>query len=262
MSEAGPQERRTTRRRPSRRRSGARRTDSRPRTLSPAEVERRSALVPRGSYPEELPVSGRREDIAAAIRDHQVVIVAGETGSGKTTQIPKICLELGRGVRGLIGHTQPRRIAARTVAERVAEELRTPLGEAVGWKVRFTDQVSDSTLVKLMTDGIMLAEIQTDRELRAYDTIIIDEAHERSLNIDFILGWLAQLLPKRPDLKVVITSATIDPERFSRHFRDAPIVEVSGRSYPVDVRYRPIVDPEDPDADPDRDQLAAIADAV
>src|SRR5205807_1681488 len=172
--------------------------------------------------------------------------------------IPKICLELGRGVRGLIGHTQPRRIAARTVAERVAEELRTPLGEAVGWKVRFTDQVGDDTLVKLMTDGILLAEIQTDRELRQYDTLIIDEAHERSLNIDFILGYLAQLLPRRPDLKVVITSATIDPERFSRHFggfasvdvdgsrggarRSAPIVEVSGRTYPVEVRYRPLLE--------------------
>ena len=171
-----------------------------------------------------------------------MVIVAGETGSGKTTQIPKICLELGRGVEGLIGHTQPRRIAARTVAERIAEELHTPLGEAVGYKVRFTDQVGDATLVKLMTDGILLAEIQTDRELRQYDTIIIDEAHERSLNIDFILGYLAQLLPRRPDLKVVITSATIDPERFSRHFGDAPIVEVSGRTYPVEVRYRPLLE--------------------
>ena len=199
--------------------------------------------------------------IADAIRDHQVVIVAGETGSGKTTQIPKICLELGRGVRGMIGHTQPRRIAARTVAERVAEELDTPLGEAVGWKVRFTDQVNqDSTFVKLMTDGILLAEIQTDRELRAYDTIIIDEAHERSLNIDFLLGYLAQLLPKRPDLKVVITSATIDPERFSRHFGDAPIVEVSGRTYPVEVRYRPLLEEDGDDAD--RDQITAITDAV
>ncbi len=231
----------------------------------------RRAAVPEITYPEALPVSQKKDDILAAIRDHQVVIVAGETGSGKTTQIPKICLELGRGVRGLIGHTQPRRIAARTVAERVAEELRTPLGGAVGWKVRFTDQVGDSTLVKLMTDGIMLAEIQTDRDLRAYDTIIIDEAHERSLNIDFILGWLAQLLPRRPDLKVVITSATIDPERFSRHFGDAPIVEVSGRTYPVEVRYRPLLEPFDQGADaagssgagdPDRDQITAICDAV
>ncbi|MER7838550.1 ATP-dependent RNA helicase HrpA [Streptomyces sp. NPDC096040] len=221
----------------------------------------RRAVVPAVSYPEQLPVSQKKDEIAEAIRDHQVVIVAGETGSGKTTQIPKICLELGRGVRGMIGHTQPRRIAARTVAERVAEELRTPLGEAVGWKVRFTDQVNpDATFIKLMTDGILLAEIQTDRELRAYDTIIIDEAHERSLNIDFLLGYLAQLLPKRPDLKVVITSATIDPERFSRHFGDAPIVEVSGRTYPVEVRYRPLLEEESEDSD--RDQITAICDAV
>ncbi|MGW5651907.1 ATP-dependent RNA helicase HrpA [Streptomyces humi] len=221
----------------------------------------RRAVVPAVSYPEQLPVSQKKDEIAAAIRDHQVVIVAGETGSGKTTQIPKICLELGRGVRGMIGHTQPRRIAARTVAERVAEELRTPLGESVGWKVRFTDQVNpDATFIKLMTDGILLAEIQTDRELRAYDTIIIDEAHERSLNIDFLLGYLAQLLPKRPDLKVVITSATIDPERFSRHFGDAPIVEVSGRTYPVEVRYRPLLEEDSEDAD--RDQITAICDAV
>ncbi|MFD4571556.1 ATP-dependent RNA helicase HrpA [Streptomyces sp. NPDC058417] len=225
----------------------------------------RRGRVPAVSYPEQLPVSQRKDAIAEAIRDHQVVIVAGETGSGKTTQIPKICLELGRGVRGMIGHTQPRRIAARTVAERVAEELRTPLGEAVGWKVRFTDQVNpDATFVKLMTDGILLAEIQTDRELRAYDTIIIDEAHERSLNIDFLLGYLAQLLPRRPDLKVVITSATIDPERFSRHFGDAPIIEVSGRTYPVEVRYRPLLEEVTGDeaADADRDQITAITDAV
>lgn len=223
-------------------------------------AERRTR-VPAVSYPEQLPVSQKKADIAAAIRDHQVVIVAGETGSGKTTQIPKICLELGRGVRGMIGHTQPRRIAARTVAERVAEEMDTPLGEAVGWKVRFTDQVNqDATFIKLMTDGILLAEIQTDRELRAYDTIIIDEAHERSLNIDFLLGYLAQLLPKRPDLKVVITSATIDPERFSRHFGEAPIIEVSGRTYPVEVRYRPLLEEESDDSD--RDQITAICDAV
>ncbi|MFH8557143.1 ATP-dependent RNA helicase HrpA [Streptomyces celluloflavus] len=238
-------------------------------------VAQRRAAVPEVTYPEQLPVSQKKDEILAAIRDHQVVIVAGETGSGKTTQIPKICLELGRGVRGLIGHTQPRRIAARTVAERVAEELRTPLGEAVGWKVRFTDQVGGETLVKLMTDGILLAEIQTDRELRQYDTIIIDEAHERSLNIDFILGYLAQLLPKRPDLKVVITSATIDPERFARHFGSfaavgagdggaapdgAPIVEVSGRTYPVEVRYRPLL--EEGGQEGDRDQITAICDAV
>ncbi|MEU0681255.1 ATP-dependent RNA helicase HrpA [Streptomyces albogriseolus] len=221
----------------------------------------RRARVPQVRYPEQLPVSQKKDAIAEAIRDHQVVIVAGETGSGKTTQIPKICMELGRGVRGMIGHTQPRRIAARTVAERVAEELDTPLGEAVGWKVRFTDQVDpEATFIKLMTDGILLAEIQTDRELRAYDTIIIDEAHERSLNIDFLLGYLAQLLPKRPDLKVVITSATIDPERFSRHFGDAPIIEVSGRTYPVEVRYRPLLEEDSEDAD--RDQITAITDAV
>ncbi|GAA3440837.1 ATP-dependent RNA helicase HrpA [Planomonospora venezuelensis] len=226
-----------------------------------ADIERaerriavRRAGVPAVSYPQALPVSQRKDDILEAVRDHQVVIVAGETGSGKTTQLPKICLELGRGVRGLIGHTQPRRIAARTVAERVAEELDTPLGEAVGYKVRFTDQVSDGTLVKVMTDGILLAELQGDRDLAQYDTLIIDEAHERSLNIDFILGYLKQLLPRRPDLKVIITSATIDPERFSRHFGDAPIVEVSGRTYPVEVRYRPVAE--------DDDQIQAIGNAV
>ncbi|GII91868.1 ATP-dependent RNA helicase HrpA [Sinosporangium siamense] len=210
-----------------------------------AKVEARRAAVPEITYPEELPVSRHRDDLLKVIRDHQVVVVAGETGSGKTTQLPKICLELGRGVRGLIGHTQPRRIAARTVAERVAEELGGELGQAVGYKVRFTDQVSSGTLVKLMTDGILLAELQNDRLLEQYDTLIIDEAHERSLNIDFILGYLKQVLPKRPDLKVIITSATIDPERFSRHFSGAPIVEVSGRTYPVEVRYRPL--PEDDD---------------
>ena len=218
-------------------------------------------------YPEELPVSQRKDDIAAAIREHQVVIVAGETGSGKTTQLPKICLELGRGVAGQIGHTQPRRIAARTVAERIAEELGTQLGEVVGYKVRFTDKSGDATAVKLMTDGILLAEIATDRNLHRYDTLIIDEAHERSLNIDFILGVLRQLLPRRPDLKVIITSATIDPERFAAHFADprtgepAPIVEVSGRTYPVEVRYRPMADPERA-TDEDRDQVTAITDAI
>jgi ATP-dependent helicase HrpA len=225
-------------------------------------VAARAASVPKITYPDELPISQRREEIAKAVAEHQVVIVAGETGSGKTTQLPKICLELGRGVRGMIGHTQPRRIAARTVAERISDELDVKLGDAVGWKVRFTDDVSDRTYVKLMTDGILLAELQSDRMLRQYDTLIIDEAHERSLNIDFILGYLKRLLPRRPDLKVIITSATIDPERFSRHFDDAPIVEVSGRTYPVEVRYRPIVDPDDPDADPDRDQTQAILDAV
>jgi ATP-dependent helicase HrpA len=198
------------------------------------------------------------------------VVVAGETGSGKTTQIPKICLELGRGIAGTIGHTQPRRLAARTVADRIAEELGElgPAGSGVvGYKVRFTDKVGENTLVKLMTDGILLAELAGDRDLRQYDTLIIDEAHERSLNIDFILGYLTRLLPRRPDLKVVITSATIDTERFAGHFARAlgttvPVVEVSGRSYPVEIRYRPVVDPDDPDSDPDRDETDAIGDAV
>ncbi|TDW76934.1 ATP-dependent helicase HrpA [Kribbella pratensis] len=229
-------------------------------------VEVRRNAVPEITYPEELPVSQLKDEIAAAIRDHQVVVVAGETGSGKTTQIPKICLELGRGIHGMIGHTQPRRLAARTVAERIAEELGTELGETIGFAVRFTDKVSERSLVKLMTDGILLNELQRDRDLTRYDTLIIDEAHERSLNIDFILGYLKRLLPRRPDLKVIITSATIDPERFAAHFADAqgnpaPIVEVSGRTYPVEVRYRPVNDPEDP-ATIDRDQTQAILDAV
>ncbi|MGL5283682.1 MAG: DEAD/DEAH box helicase, partial [Plesiomonas shigelloides] len=225
-----------------------------------ARVDARRAAVPSINYPEILPVSQKKDEIRRAIEQHQVVIVAGETGSGKTTQLPKICLELGRGINGLIGHTQPRRLAARSVANRIAEELQVPMGGVVGYKVRFNDQVSETTLVKLMTDGILLAEIQNDRMLSQYDTIIIDEAHERSLNIDFILGYLRELLPKRPDLKVIITSATIDPERFSRHFNNAPIIEVSGRTYPVEVRYRPLVSEED--NDPDRDQLQAIFDAV
>ncbi len=212
-----------------------------------ARIQARRAAVPVIGYPAELPVSQRKDEIAQAIRDHQVVIVAGETGSGKTTQIPKICLELGRGVTGQIGHTQPRRLAARTVAERIAEELGTELGDTIGYQVRFTDQSGDGTLVKLMTDGILLTELTRDRRLLRYDTLIIDEAHERSLNIDFILGYLHRLLPSRPDLKVVITSATIDPERFSQHFsgpgKAAPIVEVSGRTYPVQVRYRPLAEP-------------------
>ncbi|MDX6279879.1 MAG: ATP-dependent helicase HrpA, partial [Kribbellaceae bacterium] len=229
-------------------------------------VEQRRLAVPEITYPEELPVSQLKDEIAAAIKDHQVVVIAGETGSGKTTQIPKICLELGRGIRGMIGHTQPRRLAARTVAERIAEELDTELGDTIGYAVRFTDKVSERSLVKLMTDGILLAELQRDRDLSRYDTLIIDEAHERSLNIDFILGYLRQLLPRRPDLKVIITSATIDPERFAEHFADAkgepaPIVEVSGRTYPVETRYRPINDPEDPST-LDRDQTQAIIDAV
>ncbi|MGW9197291.1 ATP-dependent RNA helicase HrpA [Micromonospora chersina] len=238
-----------------------------------ARLAARRAAVPTVTYPAQLPVSERKDDIAAAIRDHQVVIVAGETGSGKTTQLPKICLELGRGVTGLIGHTQPRRLAARTVADRIAEELGTELGDVVGYKVRFTDQVGDNSLVKLMTDGILLAELQTDRMLRQYDTLIIDEAHERSLNIDFILGYLRQLLPRRPDLKVIITSATIETDRFAKHFADAegnpaPVVEVSGRTYPVEVRYRPLVEvteaEEEDEADEEnvRDQIQAIGDAV
>ena len=188
-------------------------------------------------YPESLPIAERRQDIADAIANHQVVVVAGETGSGKTTQLPKICLELGRGRFGRIGHTQPRRLAARTVAQRIASELSSPLGELVGYQVRFNDVVSDASAIKLMTDGILLSELQRDRDLRQYDTLIIDEAHERSLNIDFILGYLKQLLPRRPDLKVVITSATIDVERFAQHFNDAPVIEVSGRAYPVSVHY-------------------------
>ena len=236
-----------------------------------ALVSRRES-VPSLDYPPSLPIVGAKDEIAAAIRDHQVVVVAGETGSGKTTQLPKICLEVGRGVRGVIGHTQPRRIAARTVAERLAEELRTPMGAAVGYKVRFTDHVGQDTHVKVMTDGILLAEIQQDRLLTEYDTLIVDEAHERSLNIDFILGYLKQLLPRRPDLKVVITSATIDPARFAAHFGDAPVIEVSGRMYPVEVRYRPVVDDSDPETDTGgdaradgaepRDQIQAICEAV
>lgn len=237
------------------------------------------------TYPPELPVSARREELMAAIRDHQVVIIAGETGSGKTTQIPKMCLELGlaepdaRGRQRLIGHTQPRRLAARTVAERIAEELQVKIGEEVGFQVRFTGEVSKQTKVKVMTDGILLAEIQRDKLLRRYSTLIIDEAHERSLNIDFILGYLRQILPQRPDLKIIITSATIDPERFAEHFAlptaagartPAPVLEVSGRTYPVEVRYRPL-EAEDEDADSDadasdsvesRDPLDAVCDAV
>jgi len=206
----------------------------------------RAASIPAISYPEELPISANRDEIRRAIEKNPVVILCGETGSGKTTQLPKICLEAGRGVAGIIGHTQPRRIAARAVASRIAEELKTPLGQLVGYKLRFQDHSRPEGLIKLMTDGILLAETQGDRFLDAYDTIIIDEAHERSLNIDFLLGYLKYLLPKRPDLKLVITSATIDPERFAKHFGDAPIINVSGRSYPVEVRYRPVqLDEED-----------------
>ena len=216
--------------------------------FSPEEIERRRALAPRPEFPPELPISERREEIAAAIAAHQVVVVCGETGSGKTTQLPKICLAIGRGIAGLIGHTQPRRLAARATASRVAQELKTELGGAVGYKIRFTDKVGQRSYIKVMTDGILLAETQGDRELRQYDTLIIDEAHERNLNIDFLLGYVKQLLPRRRDLKLIITSATIDAERFSRHFEGAPVIEVSGRLYPVEVRYRP-VGAEDDDAD-------------
>jgi len=229
------------------------------------------AAIPKIVYPKGLPISDSAEKIALAIKTHQVVIIAGETGSGKTTQIPKICLELGRGINGLIGHTQPRRIAARTVANRIADELGTKLGEQVGYKVRFNDQVSEHSYIKLMTDGILLAELQRDRLLRQYDTIIIDEAHERSLNIDFILGYLRQILIKRPDLKVIITSATIDPQRFAKHFASksgvlAPIIEVSGRTFPVEMRYRPLYEntsPEDSEkSSQDIDVISGIIAAI
>ncbi|MFP5577146.1 MAG: ATP-dependent RNA helicase HrpA [Acidimicrobiia bacterium] len=229
------------------------------RAVAAMDARRASAVVP--TYPADLPITARRDELLGVLRDHQVVIVAGETGSGKSTQLPKLCLELGRGVRGLIGHTQPRRIAARSVAERVAEELGVEVGGQVGYAVRFTDQAGPDTRLKVMTDGILLNELQRDRLLLAYDTIIVDEAHERSLNIDFILGYLKELLPRRPDLKVVVTSATIDTERFAEHFADesgpAPIVEVSGRTYPVELRYRP-----DDDGQPPEDTVQAVADAV
>ncbi|PZR28419.1 MAG: ATP-dependent RNA helicase HrpA, partial [Ectopseudomonas oleovorans] len=204
------------------------------------KVTARRSSIPAMRYDDALPIAAKRDEIKAALEKSQVVVIAGETGSGKTTQLPKICLEIGRGVHGLIGHTQPRRLAARSVATRVAEEIGTPLGELVGYQVRFEDQSKDGTLIKLMTDGILLAETQHDRFLEKYDTIIVDEAHERSLNIDFLLGYLKTLLPRRPDLKLIITSATIDLERFSKHFNDAPIIEVSGRTYPVETWYRPL----------------------
>lgn len=216
---------------------------------SNAAYLRRLAALPRPEYDGSLPVHERLDDIKAAIAAHQVTIICGETGSGKTTQLPKICLELGRGVAGLIGHTQPRRLAARSVAERIAEELGSEIGQAVGYKVRFNDNTSRDAYIKLMTDGILLAETQTDRYLTAYDTLIIDEAHERSLNIDFLLGYLKQLLPRRPDLKVIITSATIDAERFSQHFNHAPVLEVSGRTYPVDILYRPLHSEDEDEAE-------------
>jgi ATP-dependent helicase HrpA len=228
-------------------------------SVATVAARRSSTVVP--TYPEELPITARHDELLEVLRDNQVVIVAGETGSGKSTQLPKLCLELGRGARGLIGHTQPRRIAARSVAERVAEELGVEVGGQVGYAVRFTDQVGPDTRLKVMTDGILLNELQRDRLLLGYDTIVVDEAHERSLNIDFILGYLKELLPKRPDLKIVVTSATIDTERFAEHFADetgpAPIIEVSGRTYPVELRYRP-----DEDGDPPEDTVQAVADAV
>ncbi|MCB2223863.1 MAG: ATP-dependent RNA helicase HrpA [Actinobacteria bacterium] len=224
-----------------------------------ARAARAAALPETIAYPGDLPITARRDDLLAAIAGNQVVVVAGETGSGKSTQLPKLCLELGRGVDGLIGHTQPRRIAARSIAERVAEELGTAVGGLVGYTVRFTDRVGDRTLLKVMTDGILLAEIHHDPMLSRYDTIILDEAHERSLNIDFLLGYLQRLLPRRPDLKVIVTSATIDTAKFAAFFGGAPVVEVSGRSYPVEVRYRPL---DGPDRTDPRDQPQAICDAV
>ena len=223
-------------------------------------VKNRQNALPEITYP-DLPVSAKAEQIKAAISEHQVVIVAGETGSGKTTQLPKMCLQLGFGITGYIGHTQPRRLAARSVADRIAEELNTELGKSVGYKVRFNDNVSDNSHIKLMTDGILLAEMQQDPYLNQYDVIIIDEAHERSLNIDFLLGYLRQLLPKRPDLKLIITSATIDSERFSAHFFNAPVIEVSGRTYPVEIRYRDPAEKNSNNAN-DNDAVDAIVDAV
>ncbi len=232
-----------------------------PRT--PEDIAQRLRNLPQPTYPDDLPVVTMRADIARAIADNQVVIICGETGSGKTTQLPKICLELQRGVHGMIGHTQPRRIAARTVATRIAQELKSPLGHAVGYKVRFSDKLSSNSYIKLMTDGILLAETQGDRELRAYDTLIIDEAHERSLNIDFLLGYLKRLMPRRPDLKIIVTSATIDATRFAEHFatdgKPAPVIEVSGRTYPVEVRYHPL---GKNDSEDDKDLDEAIVDAV
>lgn len=242
---------------PRRGKNGRGRSQQRRRTTAAHHQQRRARLKNARAahpvtvtYPEDLPVTSAKDEIAEAIRDNQVVIIAGETGSGKTTQLPKICLDLGLGVDGLIGHTQPRRIAARTVAERIADELDEELGSTIGYQVRFTAQVADSTRVKVMTDGILLSELSRDKLLRDYEVIIIDEAHERSLNIDFLLGYLKEVLDRRPDLKVIITSATIDPESFSAHFDDAPIISVEGRTFPVEVRYRPLGDdPADDDVD-------------
>ena len=224
----------------------------------------RETTKPEPSFPANLPVNERQDEICKAISEHQVIILCGETGSGKTTQLPKLCLKIGRGTYGMIGHTQPRRIAARSVASRIAEELNTELGDSVGYKIRFADKLNKQSHIKVMTDGILLAEIQNDPFLQNYDTLIIDEAHERSLNIDFILGYLKTLLPKRPDLKIIITSATIDPERFAKHFNNAPVIEVSGRTYPVEVRYRPLNsdEAESDKSETQKDQLQAILDAI
>ena len=207
---------------------------------SRARVDSRRARLPRPTFPDTLPITAHLDDIANAMERHQVLVIAGATGSGKTTQLPKLCLAQGRGVLGQIGHTQPRRLAARSVAARVAEELGTPLGELVGYRVRFSERGHPDALVRLMTDGILLNELQRDRLLLRYDTLIIDEAHERSLNIDFLLGYLTRLLPRRPELKLIVTSATIDTARFAAHFNDAPVIEVGGRGWPVETRYRPL----------------------
>ena len=231
---------------------------------SRALVAERRARLPRPEFADDLPINARRAEIAELIEKHQVVIVCGETGSGKTTQIPKICLELGRGTSGLIGHTQPRRIAARATAARIAQELNSELGSHVGYKIRFSDRTSKDSYIKLMTDGILLAETQGDPWLGQYDTLILDEAHERSLNIDFLLGYLKQLLQgktnARPDLKLIITSETIDAGRFSKHFNNAPVIEVSGRMFPVELRYRP-VQTEEAEKEEERDLYDAIVDA-
>jgi len=227
-----------------------------------ALVQQRRDNLPRITYPESLPVASRSAEIVKAIQENQVIIIAGETGSGKTTQIPKMCLQAGLGITGYIGHTQPRRLAARTVAQRIADELQTAVGDKVGYKIRFQDQVSDNSLIKLMTDGMLLAEIGQDRYLNHYDVIIIDEAHERTLNIDFLLGYLKQLLPKRPDLKLIITSATIDHWRFSRYFSDAPVIEVSGRTYPVEILYRPLQDESDSEEDAVADEEGSLEQGI
>jgi len=236
-------------------------------TTSANQCQDRKQRTPEPVYDAGLPITSHREEIVAAIQKHQVLVIAGETGSGKTTQIPKMCLQAGRGVRGLIGCTQPRRIAAHAMADRVAEELKSPLGEVVGYQVRFREKLNKNGLIKFMTDGILLAETTHDRNLDAYDTIIIDEAHERSLNIDFLLGYIKQLLNRRPDLRVIITSATIDTAKFAKHFDDAPVIEVSGRGYPVEVEYHPFDESESADQTQKdqvsgRDLYSGIAKAV